>query len=40
MFFDELHKRKINVHMLVGNHDTYYKNTNEVNSRGTSVRRV
>jgi len=32
MFFDELHKRKINVHMLVGNHDTYYKNTNEVNS--------
>jgi DNA repair exonuclease SbcCD nuclease subunit len=32
MFFDELHKRKIDVHMLVGNHDTYYKNTNEVNS--------
>jgi DNA repair exonuclease SbcCD nuclease subunit len=32
MFFDELHKRKIKVHMLVGNHDTYYKNTNEVNS--------
>jgi len=32
MFFDELYKRKIKVHMLVGNHDTYYKNTNEVNS--------
>ena len=32
MFFDELQKRKINVHMLVGNHDTYYKNTNDVNS--------
>ena len=32
MFFDELQKRKIDVHMLVGNHDTYYKNTNEVNS--------
>ncbi len=32
MFFDELAKRNIKVHMLVGNHDTYYKNTNEVNS--------
>ena len=32
MFFDELEKRKINVHMIVGNHDTYYKNTNQVNS--------
>jgi DNA repair exonuclease SbcCD nuclease subunit len=32
MFFDELAKRNITVHMLVGNHDTYYKNTNEVNS--------
>jgi len=32
MFFDELYSRKIKVYMLVGNHDTYYKNTNEVNS--------
>ena len=32
MFFDKLHSRKIKVHMLVGNHDTYYKNTNDVNS--------
>ena len=28
--FDPL--RKYDVHMIVGNHDTYYKNTNEVNS--------
>ena len=32
MFFDELAKRNIRVHMLAGNHDTYFKNTNEVNS--------
>jgi DNA repair exonuclease SbcCD nuclease subunit len=32
MFFDELAKREIQVHMLAGNHDTYYKNTNDVNS--------
>jgi DNA repair exonuclease SbcCD nuclease subunit len=32
MFFDELYSRKIQVYMLVGNHDTYYKNTNDVNS--------
>jgi DNA repair exonuclease SbcCD nuclease subunit len=32
MFFDELEKRGIQVHMLAGNHDTYFKNTNEVNS--------
>jgi DNA repair exonuclease SbcCD nuclease subunit len=32
MFFDELAKRNIQVHMLAGNHDTYYKNTNDVNS--------
>jgi len=32
MFFDELAKRNIQVHMLAGNHDTYFKNTNEVNS--------
>jgi len=28
--FDPL--KEYNVHMIVGNHDTYYKNTNEVNS--------
>ena len=32
MFFDELAKRKTKVFMLAGNHDTYFKNTNEVNS--------
>jgi DNA repair exonuclease SbcCD nuclease subunit len=32
MFFDPLHKRGINVQMLAGNHDTYFKNTNNVNS--------
>jgi DNA repair exonuclease SbcCD nuclease subunit len=32
MFFDKLKERSIKVHMLAGNHDTYYKNTNEVNS--------
>lgn len=32
MFFDPLFNRGIEVHMLAGNHDTYYKNTNEVNS--------
>ena len=30
--FDPL--KKYNVHMIVGNHDTYYKNTNSVNSPG------
>jgi DNA repair exonuclease SbcCD nuclease subunit len=32
MFFDKLKERNISVCMLVGNHDTYYKNTNSVNS--------
>ena len=32
MFFDILYQKNIQVHMLVGNHDTYYKNTNSVNS--------
>jgi len=32
MFFDKLAEREIKVHMLAGNHDTYFKNTNEVNS--------
>jgi len=32
MFFDVLSKNKIEVYMLVGNHDSYFKNTIEVNS--------
>jgi DNA repair exonuclease SbcCD nuclease subunit len=32
MFFDKLHSLDIQVWMLAGNHDTYFKNTNEVNS--------
>lgn len=32
MFFDKLRDNGINVHMLAGNHDTYFKNTNDVNS--------
>ena len=32
MFFDRLDNAGITVHMLAGNHDTYFKNTNDVNS--------
>ena len=32
MFFDRLANAGIAVHMLAGNHDTYFKNTNDVNS--------
>jgi DNA repair exonuclease SbcCD nuclease subunit len=32
MFFSKLEDRGISVHMLAGNHDTYFKNTNDVNS--------
>ena len=32
MFFNKLKELEITVYMLAGNHDTYYKNTNEVNS--------
>ena len=32
MFFDRLKEENITVHMLIGNHDTYYRNTNSVNS--------
>jgi len=32
MFFDPIRDGGYTMHMLAGNHDTYYKNTNEVNS--------
>ena len=32
MFFNECHKRGIEVFVIAGNHDCTYKNTNEVNS--------
>lgn len=32
MFFDPLEQRGIEVIMLIGNHDVFYKNTNDVNS--------
>ena len=32
MFFEKLREKNIQVYMLAGNHDTYFKNTNDVNS--------
>lgn len=31
-FFDVLREKNITMHAIIGNHDTYYTNTNEVNS--------
>lgn len=31
-FLDKLLKRNLDVHFIAGNHDTYFKNTNEVNA--------
>lgn len=31
-FLDPLHTKGLDVHFIVGNHDTYFKNTNEVNA--------
>lgn len=31
-FFEKLQKNKINIHILLGNHDVFFKNTNKVNS--------
>jgi DNA repair exonuclease SbcCD nuclease subunit len=31
-FIDPCHERGINLHLIIGNHDTTYKNTNNVNS--------
>jgi len=36
-YFDKLNQYGIEVHMILGNHDTYYKNTNDVNSPGLLV---
>ena len=30
-FFDKVEELEIDMHMIPGNHDTYFKNTNEVN---------
>jgi DNA repair exonuclease SbcCD nuclease subunit len=38
MFFDKLAELDIKVHMLAGNHDTYFKNTNDVNSADLLLR--
>ena len=38
MFFDRLAEMNIHVEMLAGNHDTYYKNTNDVNSPALLLR--
>ena len=32
MFFSEISRRNVQVFMLAGNHDTFFKNTNDVNS--------
>lgn len=32
MYFDQVKKRNISLHCILGNHCAYYKNTNEVNS--------
>lgn len=31
-YFDVLQKMGVELHMILGNHDTYYKNTNDINS--------
>jgi DNA repair exonuclease SbcCD nuclease subunit len=30
-FLEEIEKRGLNFHLIIGNHDTYFKNTNDVN---------
>lgn len=31
-FFDEIEKRNLKIHIIIGNHDTYYRNTNYPNA--------
>jgi len=31
-WFDQIEKNKLNLHVIVGNHDTFFKNVNDVNS--------
>jgi len=37
-FLDPLFQNNLKLHLIIGNHDTYYKNTNEVNSARELVR--
>ncbi len=36
-FFNRLWKEKIDTHIILGNHDTYYKNTNLIFARNTAA---
>jgi|TARA_B100001093_G_C26843859_1_gene1021821 metallophosphoesterase superfamily enzyme len=32
VFWDKIDEMKLDTHIIIGNHDTYYKNTNEINA--------
>ena len=38
VFFDPLHRSGIDLHMIVGNHDIFYKNTLDINALGLNLR--
>ena len=38
VFFDELHRRGIELHLIVGNHDIFYKESLAINSPGLNLR--